>query len=132
MIDKISVTDFTYKAMVLTREKSKGDSGVVFRVSNPAVGADAYSGYYAGITDGYVVLGKADGGWKEMNRVALDVQDWKFYSFIIKAVGDELSIYVDDAVTPKIRIRDGSHKKGTCGFRVYNSMAIYTNVTIVV
>jgi hypothetical protein len=48
--DGTSFSDFTYEADLSV--SSTGNCGVIFRVTNPAVGPDSFSGYFAGIDCG--------------------------------------------------------------------------------
>ena len=57
---------------------STGGSGggrLIFRVGEPAVGADSYRGHYAGIdTAGSVALDKADHGWTQLAMTPIGVR----------------------------------------------------------
>lgn len=55
VVNNTSFVNFTYDADLSI---SGGDAGLIFRVSHPSTGTDAYTGYYAGLnSSGYVVLG---------------------------------------------------------------------------
>src|SRR6202041_4166532 len=56
-------TNFTYEADVSVG--AAGDAGLIFRVSKPDIGADAYCGYYVGIDSGNsdLELGYASNPW---------------------------------------------------------------------
>lgn len=52
-------SDLSYEASV--KLNSQGDAGLLFRVTDQVIGADAYQGYYVGInaSSGQIQLGKS-------------------------------------------------------------------------
>lgn len=124
-------TDFIYDGDVRIDYKNGGDAGLLFRVSNPAIGTDAYRGYYAGISSiGSVVLGRVNNGWTELKRAPADIAIRTSHHVRIIAKGDEISVYVDDMNTPKIKVNDGTFKSGMNGVRVYTTDATFDNIKI--
>ncbi|KAL6807245.1 carbohydrate-binding module family 66 protein [Trichoderma sp. SZMC 28013] len=122
--------DFVYEAD-MTITDANGNAGLVFRVSNPYDGADGYYGYYAGIGNGFVVLGRADDNWNELSNVsAASVKIGTVHHIMVKAKGDSLSVYVDDMNTPKISLQDDTYRLGSNGVRVYQTEATVDNIVI--
>lgn len=126
-------TDFTYEADVTVGSgTSNTNAGVIFRVSNPSVGADAYNGYYVGISaDGdFIQLGKAGNNWTELNRTSMTIDPNIKYHMKIVASGTSIKVYVNDMNTPKISITDSTYTSGAIGVRAYNVNAQFDNVLI--
>jgi hypothetical protein len=123
-------TDFTQDTDV-TVTSAGGDAGVVFRVTQPANGADSYRGYYAGISpQGRVLLGRADNGWTLLREAPLRVVANQRYHLRITASGANLKVYVDDMTTPKLTVTDSTFAAGANGVRVYNTSAGFDNVAV--
>lgn len=108
---------------------SAGDAGLVFRGSNFAVGADAFSGYYAGLRSSGVVLGKMNNNWTQLATASMTVAANTWYHMKIVASGSSIQVYVTDMNTPKITLTDASHTGGAIGLRTYNSTARFDNVS---
>jgi hypothetical protein len=115
----------------VTVTSGAGDAGVVFRVTQPAVGADSYRGYYAGIsTRGRVLLGRAANSWTLLKDAALPVVPGQRYHLRVTASGADLRVYVDDMTTPKLTATDATHSSGANGVRVYNAAATFDDVAV--
>ena len=109
----------------------EGNAGVIFRVSSASVGADSYNGYYAGIgADGYIVLGRADQGWTELKRVSVPIAALKAHRISVDAIGDQISVTVDNADKPQIQVRDGTFASGSAGVRLFNIDTEYGNFSV--
>jgi hypothetical protein len=107
-----------------------GNAGVIFRVSNPAVGADSYTGYYAGLDSaGSVILGKANNNWTFLASTAFTVTANTTYRMRIVALGSSIKVYVNDMNTPKINVTDTSYTSGLIGLRTYNAPARFDYIT---
>jgi hypothetical protein len=98
-----------------------GDAGVVFRVTRASIGADAYQGYYAGISvDGRVMLGRADGkGWKELKAVARAVPAGAETKLGVTARGNRIEVRVGGEVV--ISVTDDTWTSGQVGVRMYST-----------
>ncbi len=64
MADGVYEADFTLRNLT----DNGGNVGFTFRSTNYQVGADGLDGYYAGIGNGYVQLGRMNNNWKELAR----------------------------------------------------------------
>ncbi|RSM85944.1 DUF1080 domain-containing protein [Kibdelosporangium aridum] len=115
----------------VTPRSANGDSGVVFRASQPATGTDSYRGYYAGISaSGRVLLGKANNNWTPLASVPMTIRPGTSYRLRVEAVGSSIKVYVDDMSTPKIVTTDTSYTSGANGVRVFNTAAGFDNISI--
>jgi len=122
--------DLTYDADV-TVTSGSGDAGLVFRATNAGTGADAYNGYYAGISPaGRVVLGRAAGAWTELGAASLAVAAGRAYHLRVTAAGSSIKVYVEDMTAPRISVTDATYASGADGVRVYNAAAAFDNVAV--
>lgn len=119
---------------------SSGDAGIIFRVTNPSVGSDAYQGYYAGVNSAgtQIILGKADGRkWMPLLIVDRTVAANKGKAVVLKisAKGNRIEVRTDDHAAPVIAVIDESWKSGQVGFRIYThdheeAVAAFDNLSI--
>lgn len=109
--------DLTYEADVTAGDK--GDAGLIFRVKDPGIGADAYMGYFVGLRPAtkQIFIGKADGGWHEIAFKEAGIEANKAYKIKVAAKGPKIDIYLDDATKPVISVKDDSFKSGAVGVR---------------
>jgi len=124
-------SDLTYSADVAVN--SPGDAGLLFRVSKPAIGADAYQGYYVGLnpTNGTVTFGKASGQkWVVIQSAKFPVKLNESYKVKVKAVGNTFAIFVGDANAATITATDDEYKRGSIGLRAYNALATMDNLEV--
>jgi hypothetical protein len=126
-------TDFTYEADVkVSSGTSNTNAGLLFRATSPGVGADAYRGYYVGLSASgdYIQLGKASNNWAEISKVTMTIDPDVTYHMKVIASGSNIKIYVGDMKTPKINITDSAHTSGAIGVRAYNVHAHFDNIQI--
>ena len=125
----IDVADFVLEADVRVQSTS-GDSGLVFRVSDPGTGTDNYKGYYVGVaTDSSLVFGKANAGrWDELDRENLAFTSDLWYRLKVVASGASIRVYVSDVLT--IEATDDTYDSGAIGLRTWRAEADWDNVAV--
>ncbi len=131
-------TNYTVSADV--RLDSSGQAGLIFRVSDPAVGADALQGYYAGIesTSGDLILGKEDNGYTGIatTEVPGGVSTGTWYHLTAEAQGCDFTLTVTPvgstaAPTTLTGSDSGCFAAGQIGVRAHYTQASFRNVTAV-
>ena len=126
-------TDFTYEADVKVSSGSgNNNAGLIFRVNSPGVGADAYYGYYVGLSASgdFIQLGRAGNNWTELSKVTMTIDSDVTYHMKVVASGTSIKVYVTDMTTPKIDITDSTHTSGGIGVRAYNVHAHFDNILV--
>jgi Beta-L-arabinofuranosidase, GH127 len=101
-----------------------GDAGVIFRVSNPSIGADAYEGYYAGVSasSNQVMLGRADGKkWIPLKVVGHRIGADNSTTLRVTARGARIDVTLNDQAKPIISINDEKWLRGQVGVRMYTT-----------
>jgi Beta-L-arabinofuranosidase, GH127 middle domain/Beta-L-arabinofuranosidase, GH127 catalytic domain/3-keto-disaccharide hydrolase len=116
--------DFTYDADVTPA--SSGDTGLIFRVTRPSLGDNAFDGYYVGVSpkDHRIALGKcsaADNGWTPLADAALAVPAGKPVHFRVVATGPVIRVFVGDAAAAILHVTDDSFTHGAIGVRRYST-----------
>lgn len=123
--------DFIYQADV--KINTAGDAGLMFRVSNPAIGPDAYQGYYVGLDqlNGTVIFGKASGQkWTVISSGKYPVEMNKTYTLKIVAKADKFDVFINGSVKPVLSATDNQYQSGSIGLRTYNALASFDSVKI--
>ncbi|UKZ50510.1 hypothetical protein TrVGV298_004773 [Trichoderma virens] len=127
---KSSYSNFTFEADI-TLPSDSGNAGLIFRVSNPSDGADAYKGYYAGIsTENNVVLGRAANDWTQISLVDVDIAANKAHHLKVKVRENKIDVYVNDMTKSLISATDSTYTSGMDGVRVFDTGAAFDNVQI--
>jgi hypothetical protein len=125
------IGDLSYEATV--KVASKGNAGVIFRVSSPNLGVDSYNGYYVGIDaeNGRIQLGKSSGRkWTLLKEYSQQLEMNKAYAIKIMAKGDQIMVYFDHGATPVISVTDSEFSAGAIGVRAYDCMASIDDIKI--
>ncbi|RAJ26888.1 beta-L-arabinofuranosidase domain-containing protein [Pedobacter cryoconitis] len=118
--------DLSYEATIRLDSKD-GNAGLLFKVSDQVIGADAYHGYYLGIdaSSGKVELGKSiDQKWILLASKDQKLETGTAYRVRIEAKGSSIKVYFNGKTAkPLISVTDTSFKSGTIGVRAYDSLA---------
>ncbi len=128
-------TNFTYDADVSVGPV--GNAGVIFRVSKPDIGSDAYCGYYAGIDVQYSRLefGWVSNGWHVITNVPLSVAANTFYRVKVQAFGPRIRVFVGNTNQPVAEVQDNHFASGMIGVRDYctdgnQSISSFSNLVV--
>lgn len=124
-------SNFVYNADVTVN--TTGDAGLVFRVAKPAIGANAYEGYYLGLNadSGMVQLGKSvNNKWVVIASVNYPLKMKDTYRVKVRAVGNKFEVYLNENDLPIIAATDDEYKTGSIGLRVYNAIATMDNLSV--
>ena len=113
--------DLTYAADVTPGPV--GDAGLIFRVAHPAIGPNAFDGYYAGISsrDGRVMVGKCSAAneWTRLAEAEAAIPAGRPTRLRVVAVGPSIKVYVGDGAVAKLTVTDDTYARGAVGVRQY-------------
>ncbi|KAH6609555.1 glycoside hydrolase [Trichoderma cornu-damae] len=129
-------SDFIYEADIRisgpTNRHRLGHAGLVFRASQPSVGAVAFRGYCAGITTaGALFLARADGAdFTMLASEEAGVEPKKRYRLKVMAEGDSIRVSVNSERHAIISVTDRAYGSGMDGVRVFRTEAEFDNVNI--
>jgi xylan 1,4-beta-xylosidase len=113
------------------------NAGLIFRVSNPALGGagdspsqgtDYLQGYFVGFNYSTVVLGKHNYGWESLNNASGNFSLNTWYHLRVVVNDNRIRVYVDDLNTPLIDYTDPIPLiSGMAGLRSFNTGVRYKN-----
>lgn len=105
-----------------------GDTGIIVRVTDPAVGVDAYHGYYAGIgyDDQTLFIGRADYGWNRLVTAhlpaPLHMGQWYHLAVQVKGCYIEAKVnplHTNQITTASFYDEACSQRTGAVGIRTF-------------
>jgi len=118
LIEDRVYADFQMEADVMP--PPVGDAGVIVRVSKASIGADAYEGYYAGISVSgqQVILGRAEGAsWTPLKVVGRPILADRSTKLSVTVRGNRIEVRVNGVQA--IALTDDRWKSGQVGVRMY-------------
>lgn len=128
-------TNFVYEGDVSVGPV--GNAGLIFRVTKPDIGADAYCGYYIGINSqgSELEFGYASNAWNAITNVPMTLTANQFYHLKVEAIGSRIRVYATDTNQPVIDLVDSNFTGGMIGVRDYcsdgnQSISSFSNLTV--
>ncbi len=128
---KTNFSDFEYSADITLT--SSGDAGLLFRVSDAAIGENAYKGYYIGLdaTQKMIHFGKsANNQWSLIATAQYPLQINDSYNIKVKAVKDNFEIYINNESKPVIVASDKQYSTGSIGVRTNEALVSIDNLQV--
>ncbi|PQV63522.1 protein of unknown function (DUF1080) [Abditibacterium utsteinense] len=121
IVPSAQFSDVSFEADVVVG--ATGNAGLLLRAARPSIGADAFDGYYVGISaaDGRVILGKSNQSWTEIATAPARIEADKSTRLRVEARGDLIRVWIGDAATPAIEARDSQFASGALGVRHYST-----------
>ncbi len=112
-----------------------GDSaGLILRVQQPGVGADAFVGYEISIGPWgkFLRLGRHRHDWKLLQQTPIVLADGPWHHLRVEMTGPKLSVYVDGAAAPTIVYTDNDAPlaAGKIGLRTWNAGVQFRNLVV--
>jgi hypothetical protein len=119
--------DFIYQADV-GLEQSNGDAGLIFRVSNPKVGPDQFSGYYFGISTGAGAFMARGPGLTKIANGGGSFSVGQTYHLKVVTMGSRLQGYVNETLV--VDVTDNTYNLGLAGVTSYGVSASFENIAV--
>ncbi|HXS69253.1 MAG TPA: beta-L-arabinofuranosidase domain-containing protein [Candidatus Polarisedimenticolia bacterium] len=127
-------TNFTYEGDVSVGPL--GNAGLIFRVTKPDIGSDAYCGYYVGINsqESQLEFGCASNSWHSITNTPMTFTPNRYYHLKIEAAGPHIRVFVTNMELPVLDVRDGEFAGGMIGVRDFctdgnRSLSSFSNLT---
>lgn len=130
----ISMADGIYEAEITINDlyDAGGNAGFAIRSSNYLIGPDGLDGYYVGIGNGYVQVGRMNNSWTELAKVDIpELTLGTTHKLTVAVFGSRIQVYVDDADTPCVDITDSTYSQGGVAIRGFQCNSTIDNVRIV-
>ena len=130
--------DYTVEADVTVTPETR-NFGLLVRVTNPSdggegkaisAGTDFLQGYFIGIGDGSVLLGKQHYAWTPLHTAAADIRQGQTYRIKVEAVGATIRVWVDGKPVIDYTDTDAPFLHGMVGFRGHDSAGFADNFTV--
>ncbi|MCG2613875.1 glycoside hydrolase family 127 protein [Terrimonas sp. NA20] len=125
-------SDFEYTADI-SINAGGGDAGLLFRVTDAAVGADLYKGYYLGFNaeTGTIQLGKVSNKqWIMISSVKYPLALNKTFKVKLVAVDDRFEVFMDDSKETVLTATDRHYGSGSIGLRAYKALMTVDNILV--
>ena len=114
------------------------NAGLCVRVSNPAThevdglsaGSDYLQGYFIGLGNGTLVLGKHNFDWQELKRTSFDARLGQTYRLSVEVIENEIRISVDGELLMTYVDIDAPFLHGMAGYRAHSCTVRVDGLTI--
>ena len=133
ILNDLQMSDGIYEAEITLNSlyEPNGNTGITFRSSNYLLGSDGLDGYYAGLGNGYIQLGRMNNNWTELARVEVPgLETGTTHKLKVSVFGSRIQVYLDDEETPRIDVVDTTYSEGGAAIRGYRSSATVDNLKI--
>jgi alpha-L-arabinofuranosidase len=134
VLDGLEVSDGTVLCDVRFRDEKGENAGLILRVREPKVGADAWIGYEVSLSakHDHLMLGRHQNNFKLLKQVPARVDAGRWHRLRVELKGATIRISLDDAMEPAIVFTDdsGSIPGGRVGVRTWGSDVDYRDLIV--
>jgi alpha-L-arabinofuranosidase len=110
------------------------NAGLLVRVQQPHVGANAFLGYEISLSakNGSVLLGRHRNDWKLLKEVPAAIKSGRWHHLRVECSGKDLAIFLDGDKTPLLKYTDAAAPilSGQVGLRTWNADASFRRFVV--
>jgi len=129
-----ALADGTVEASVAVSNDMGDNAGLLVRVSNPGVGADAFDGYEIalGAKARRLILGKHRHDFHLLQSVPAPIVPGRWHRLRVACEGPRIRVYLDGETAPRIDFtdRDAPLTSGAIALRTWNANASFRDVRV--
>ncbi|MCR5791980.1 MAG: hypothetical protein K6G65_02315, partial [Lachnospiraceae bacterium] len=108
-----------------------GNVGFIVRGSNYTNTTDGVDGYYVGVGEGFVQVGRMNQGWQELanqrdSRLSMN----STHKLTVTMLGKRMLVYIDNDVKPIVNLENDSYSAGGIAIRGYNASGTIDNIKV--
>jgi hypothetical protein len=112
-------------------EANGGNGGLILKVSDAGIGADAFTGYEVSLErPGFLVVGRHRQNWEPIRRLPCDVPVNQWIKLTVRTSAKSLEVLVNG--TSMMQFEDTGHalETGAVGLRVWQSKVSFRNLSV--
>ena len=112
-------------------EATGGNGGLILKVSDAGIGADAFTGYEVSLErPGFLVLGRHRQNWEPIRRMPCDVPVNKWIKLTVRTTAKSLEVLVNGK--SMMQFEDSEHplETGAVGLRIWQSKVSFRNLSV--
>ncbi len=116
---------------VMLTEATSGNGGLILKVSDGSVGADAFTGYEVSLErPGMLVIGRHRQNWEPIRRVPCDVPVNKWIKLTIRMTGKSLEVFVNGKRMTQFEDTEHPLETGAVGLRIWQHKVLFRNFSV--
>jgi alpha-L-arabinofuranosidase len=128
------ISDGAVTCSIRFRDDKGENAGLILRVREPRVGADAWVGYEVSLSakNDSLMLGRHANNFKPLKTVPVKVEPGRWHKLRVELEGTTVRVLVDDAKEPAILFDDpdGTIREGKIGIRTWGSAAEFRDLSL--
>ena len=116
---------------VMLTEAIGGNGGLILKVSDAGIGADAFAGYEVSLErPGFLVLGRHRQNWEPIRRVPYDVPVNEWIKLTVRATAKSLEVLVNGKSMMQFEDTEHPLETGAVGLRIWQHKVSFRNLYI--
>jgi hypothetical protein len=112
-------------------EATGGNGGLILKVSDAGIGADAFTGYEVSLErPGFLVLGRHRQNWEPIRRVPCDVPVNEWIKLTVRTTAKSLEVLVNGKSMTQFEDTEHPLETGAVGLRIWQHKVSFRNLSV--
>jgi Alpha-L-arabinofuranosidase C-terminal domain/Domain of Unknown Function (DUF1080) len=112
-------------------EATGGNGGLILKVSDAGMGADAFTGYEVSLErPGFLLLGRHRQNWEPLRRVPCDVPVNEWIKLTVRTTAKSLEVLVNDKSMMQVEDTEHPLETGAVGLRIWQHKVSFRNLSV--
>ena len=116
---------------VMLTDAGGGNGGLIFKVSDPGIGADAFNGYEISLQrPGQLVVGRHRQNWEPIRNVPCDVPVNTWIKLTVRMTAGSFEVFVNGKSMVQFADTDHPLETGAVGLRIWQQKVCFRNFSV--
>ena len=112
-------------------EATGGNAGLILKVSDAGIGADAFTGYEVSLErPGFLLLGRHRQNWEPLRRVPCDVPVNEWIKLTVRTTAKSFEVFVNSRSMMQVEDTEHPLEAGAVGLRIWQPKVSFRNLSV--